>query len=408
MKNKNNTYDIRVIRSIQELNSIKPAWDEIVKHYNNVCLTTEWISCWLKCFVVDNTSIKILIVKKNNDVIAIAPLLLRKEKLIFLPYKKIEFISMADYPDSPTNLCPELDIIITPGYEDVLDKIFEELMKDDWHFIRLNPIPVESQTISEIKNFASNYNLKFVEQEAFKSLIIDTNRSWENYYQSLSKRFRKQLRYFQNKFKEIGEIKFVLFKSPTEIKENLHHVLDIEKRSWKWQKGVSINSIGYKNFFKEFPEQVCHLEWVHLWFLELNGKYIAYDMNICYRDKVINWKGSYDEKFSDFGPGQLLLEKELEYYMNNSISEFNMLWGRTLAKERWDPNNKSFSEIFIFKNNPYSILLKILLIDISFYKIIRIFKSYKNRILRKLKIKSQKSELTRADQLKNSTIGSEW
>lgn len=408
MKIENNTYEIEIIRSIQELNTVKPIWNEIIKDNNNVCLTLEWISCWLKCFMDKNNSLKTIIIKKHNKPVAIAPFVIKKIKFLFFNFKVIEFVSMADYPDSPTNICPELDFIISSDAYQLIDKIFEEVIKEEWQFIRLHPIPKESKTIPELKDFTNKHNYKFFEREAFKSLIINTGKSWEDYTRSLSKRFRKQLRYYQNKFREIGELQFILFKSPAEINENLHHVLDIEKRSWKWQKGVSINSISYKNFFKEFPEQASHFEWVHLWLLKLNGEYIAYDLNICYKDKVINWKGSYDDRYSNFGPGQLLLEKELEFYIKNKTSEFNMLWGQTLAKERWNPENKSFSEIFIFKRTSYSTLLRILLINLNLYKINRIFQNYKKRIFRKLHIRSKKSELTRADQLNISTNDLKW
>lgn len=399
MDNKYHKYSIEIIRNIEDLESLKSTWDELTKHNHNVYLTYEWVSFWLKCFLDKSSSIFIIIVKNGNQPIAIAPLLIKRGNISLIPYQKIEFISMADYPDSPTNLCAELDFIIPQANKEIIDLIIQELMKEKWNFIRLHPIPSESNTLIELKNSAKKNNLIFFEREAFQSLIINTAMKWDELKNLLSKGFKKSLRYFQNKIKELGDVDFILLKSKEEISDNLKHVFDIEQRSWKWNKGISINSVKYNNFFQEFPLYVSHLGWIHLWFLKLNDKYIAYDLGIFYKNRLICLKGSFDQKYADYGPGQLLLSKEIEYYTNNGITEYNMLWGDTIAKERWRPFKKSYTEVFIFKKNIYSIILKVLLLDLKFYLIYRIIEDYRKRLLRKLKIRTRNSELTRMDQI---------
>lgn len=400
MNNSCNKYDVKIIRKVEDLESIKTIWNEIIKNNNNVHLTYEWINCWLKCFLDRYSSLYIIIIKNDNQAVALVPLLIKKDKLLFFHYRKVEFISMTDYPDSPLNICSELDFIITQVENGIIETIISELMKENWNFVRLNPIPLESTTLSGLKNAATKHNLIYFEREAFKSLIINTAVELDLFHKQISKGFRKELRHHQNRIKELGELNFVLLKSKEEISDNLKNVLDIEQKSWKWNKGISINSVRYNNFFQEFPLSVSHLGWIHLWFLKLNDKYIAYDYNICYKDKVICMKGSYDKNYSDYGPGQILLSKEIEYYINNGITEFNLLWGSTKAKERWKPIKKTYMEVFIFRKNIYSVILKALLLDLKFYMLLRILKDYKNRILRKLKIRTSKSELTRMDQLK--------
>ncbi len=400
MNNTIDKYKIKIIRNIDELDSIKSVWYELTKNNHNIHLTYEWVSCWLKCFLNEKSALYIVIVFDKDKPIAIAPFLIKRDNLLFFRYIKIEFISMDDYPDSPTNLCSELDFIIPQANDDILELIINELIKENWNFIRLNPIPSESNTLHELKKTANKNKLFYIDREAFKSLIVNTKTEWDEYKKLISRGMKKELRYHQNKLKELGKISPILLRGNEEINNSLKYILDIEQRSWKWDKGVSINSVKYNNFFQEFPESVSQLGWVHLWFLKLNDEYVAYDFNLCFKDRVICLKGSFDKRYSDYGVGQILLFNEIEYYIKNGFSEFNMLWGKTLAKERWKPINKSYTEVFIFKNDVYSTFLKVLLLNLKFYMIYRIIVDYKNRILRKLKVRTKKSALTRVDQLK--------
>lgn len=399
VENYKQKYEILIIDSIEAFLEIKDEWNYMLADNVNVCLTHEWISSWIDCFLNKDLKLCILIIKNKDGIRGIAPLVIKREKFLFLPISKIEFLSTSKYPDSPINLCPELDFIIKENHENIIQKIIEALSKYSWDILRFQPIYSESPSIIALEKCSKNYNYDILIKNAFESLVINTDITLDKYKTSLSKRLRKQLRYYENKFNELGKLEYVYLETKDDIKTYLPVVLDIEKRSWKWNRGVSINSIGYKNFFFHFPEKVSHFKWIHLWLLKLNNIFIAYDMNIKYNNTVINWKGSYDEKYSDYGPGQLLLQKELEFYISNGIKKFNMLWGSTLAKERWNPNKYLYKEVLIFRKNLYSRLLKLLLYKFKLFSLNRIFTSYKNRILRKLKIKSLKSELTRMDQI---------
>ncbi len=401
------TYKLNIeeINTIEKFETLKAEWNSIVGSNQNygVYTTFEFMMLWWKLFEKPDKKLCLLVIKKENDIIGIAPFMIVHEKFLWMPTTKIEFISMARYPNSPASFTASLDILIKEHHEEVIHNIVSYLVQrvQGWHYIRLNPIPTHSATINLLKKTASANNYKFINHEAFSSIDIKLPETWEEYSASLSKNFRKYLKSNERKLQQLGSLTYKLITSHDELLQIFPMIMEIEKRSWKWNVGVSINSITYNDFYKRFADVGGKLGWIQLWVLQLDDEYIAYDYNILFKQTLINLKGSYDEAYNCYSPGQLLFAKEVQNCLNNGIRDINMLWGETVAKERWKPVAEVFNEVFIFKNSGYSRILYFLFFPLSLYTIRRKYMDFKNRLFRKLKIRLKNSEYTRVDQVVN-------
>ncbi len=398
--------DIEEINTIEKFEMLKTEWNSIVKsnHSYSVCSTFEFMMLWWKLFENPNNKLCILVVKKDQEIIGIAPFMVVREKFLFLPTTKIEFISMAKYADSPASFTASLDILIKDHHEEVIHNIISYLHHNvnGWHFIRLNPIPANSITLTLLEKTAKIYSYKSINNTVFSAFIIRLPESWEIYFKSLSRNFRKYLSTNERKLHELGTIEYMLVTSYNDILQMFPNVMKIEMNSWKWDTGVSINSTAYNDFYKRFIEVGSKNGWLQLWLLQLNDKYIAYDYNLSYKHSLITLKGAIDDEYRDYSPGQLLLAQEIKHCFNDGIREINMLWGHTIAKERWNPSSDPYNEIFIFKNSLYAKILYCLFFPLSLYRIRRKYNDLKNRLFRKLKIRLISSEYTRVDQVGNN------
>lgn len=407
MSNKNRekyNFVIEEIRERDRLESIKHEWNALVyeSHQPNFCSTYEWLTTWWDTQRRRDRKLLVLVIKDGHRIIGIIPFTIVRETLFFLPTIKIEFISMASYADSPSNVSVALDFLLGERSEEILKTVLKYLVdhNETWHFIRLNPIPGNSPTIPILCKAAEELNLPYRCKEVYGNISIPINGSWEKYYSQLSKNFRKSLSNNTQALSEVANINYKVLTTEAEIKESYPTIIDIERRSWKWHVGISINSVAFNDFYDRFAQIASKRGWIQLWLLQVNNKYIAYDYNIVFNNLILNLKGSYEADYQKYSPGSLLLEQEIEHAFRSGMKSFNMLWGMTLQKNRWKPINEPHYEVFIFKKTWYAQVLHFLYFTLLFANGRRKLLDYRNRLLRKLKIRLKNSELTRIDQLK--------
>jgi CelD/BcsL family acetyltransferase involved in cellulose biosynthesis len=407
MENKNKEQHNFVIEEIRErdrLESIKHEWNALIheSYQPNFCSTYEWLTTWWDAQLRRDKRLLVLVIKDEHRIIGIIPFTIFRERFFFLPTIKIEFISMAPYADSPSNVSVALDFLLGERSEEIIKTVLKYLINhnETWHFIRLNPIPGNSPTIPILCKVADELKLPYRCKEVYANISIPINGSWEKYYSQLSKNFRKSLCNNSQTLSEVANLNYKMLTTETEIKEYYPIIMDVERRSWKWNVGISINSTSFNDFYNRFARIASNRGWLQLWLLQVNHKYIAYDYNIVFNNFILNLKASYDAEYKDYSPGNLLLAREIEHAFRSKMKSFNMLWGMTIQKRRWIPTNEPHYEIFVFKKTCYAQVLYFLFFTLSLNNGRRKLLDYRNRLLRKLKIRWKNSELTRIDQLK--------
>jgi hypothetical protein len=397
-------YRFELLTSFEQAVKYKSDWDALVKEMPSVspCITYEWLSTWWHCLNDDRKELQIVVMKNHDKVIAIAPLMIIKFRFLFLKIRKIEFISMARYADSPSNIAAALDFIIPQNHSGIFPLLFDYIKENcNWHFMRFNPIDSDSPTMLYIGKAAIDSGLLYHAHIVFHNVILNITESWSEYYKSLSKNFRKHLCSTEKKLRQSEAISIEMYTTKDDIHSHMPVLLDIERKSWKWNVGISINSTVFKNFFNEIINTCGDAGMLQLWLLRAGDQYIAYDYNLIYKNSIVNLKGSYDSNYHSFSPGNILLAKEIEQAFEQKIDSINMMWGMTTTKKRWLPETKHSFEVFIFKNDIFVRLLMYTKIRLNFYSFERLFIEYRDRLFRKFKIRSERSELTRMDQINN-------
>jgi CelD/BcsL family acetyltransferase involved in cellulose biosynthesis len=392
---------VEVIQNVEHLMALEPFWNQVLIKSGRptVYLTYEWLSSWWKCHGNNGKTLFVLKVTDGSEILGIAPFMEVSNRFSGLPIRKIEFISMMDYANSPNNLSGSLDVIVADRHDEVFEAITSYLIdrKIQWHFLRLHPISADSQLLVHLEKEARERGIPFEKKVVFSNACIHIEgEEKKNVLQQLTKH-RKKFNNLEQKLKQQGEIKYVEYNSLAEV--SYEDILDIEKRSWKWNTGVSINSIVYGDFYRLFAEEASKKGWFRLWLLEINGEKIAYDYNTEFAGSVETLKGSYDMTYNKYSPGVLLTWREVEYFSNNGIKRINLLWGDIKAKQRWVPTIELHYEVFVFNDTIASRFIHFLYFKLLLYGRFRFVSDLRKRILRKLGIHSRTSELTRSDQV---------
>jgi CelD/BcsL family acetyltransferase involved in cellulose biosynthesis len=394
---------IEEITSAEQLKSIAPIWDSLLAQSARpeIYLTYEWMSTWWQCFRDESRHLKVLLVRESGQPVGIAPLMLTNEHLLGLRVRTVAFLTTRRFADAPTNFSASLDFITVPSRSaEVLHAVMTYLTRGghDWDFVRLHPIPGSSATIQELTRLSDDFGLSCFSTEVIKNAYVFTGMPWEQHLNSLSKNFRKQLRAQERKLAALGPIEYELVTNPSDIDRAIEDMMNIERRSWKWNVGISINSVAFRNFYPEFARTAVKRGWLNLWLMHINGENIVYEFAVIYNGQAEILKGSFDNQYHHYSPGNQLAQKEFETYFGTA-RRIGLLWGDAAAKQRWQVTFEPHHEIHIFNTTLYARCLHALIARAHIYFVLRHVTDISRRLARKLHIRLRTSELTREDQV---------
>jgi predicted N-acyltransferase len=396
-------FHIEEISTFETLLKYETAWNSLLTRAQrpSLYLSYEWLSTWWKCHATNRRQLWILAVFDDNELIAIAPLQIVHSNIIGFHFNKIEFLSMAEYADHPSNCTSNLDFIVSRNPKEVIDHILNHITSQShrWDFIRLHPIASNSVSIQLLEEFSKIRKFKYRKRQVLLNSWLHFTESWDAYFQKLSKRFRKDLRSSEKELKEVGEIECKEYRSADESTKAFDRIMAIEKESWKWNKGIAINSVVYKDFYRTMVETAAAKNWLRLWILMINEKPIAYDLCVDFNGSVEALKKGYVESYRRLYPGGVLEWKMLEQFSKDGVHSVNFQWGDVAHKSSWSTVLESHEEIFIFQKKVYPQILHFILFGLNVYSLSRISTEYYRRVLRKIGIHSHHSELTRMDQI---------
>ena len=128
----------------------EPEWNETVARagITHPFLRHEWVRTWWDCFGAGRR-LHILVVRSDNRIIAIAPLMRESTQMYGLPVRRICFLQ--------NDHTPRTDIIVTERPGDACRAIWNALRngRERWDLLQLNQLPKDSPTRELIAGLAA-------------------------------------------------------------------------------------------------------------------------------------------------------------------------------------------------------------------------------------------------------------
>ncbi len=401
------TLRVEEVRTRDAFLALEREWNALLEGCarREVYLTHDWMAAWWKCLGSDKELV-ILLVRSGDEMIGIAPFMQVKDRFFGIPRRRLEFITMMEYADSPTNCSATLDIIVPARHDEVVSAILEHLagISGEWDFIRLHPIPDESVGMKTFEAGARMRGYRVHKENLYVNFYIPVSGDWAGYASQLSPRFSKSLRSQERKLRQRGDVQFreaIVDGANGEIDRLYEEILGIEQKSWKWNIGVSLNSVHLKDFYRVLARRAALRGWLRVWIMQIDGRDVAYDYILDYGGTVASLKTSYDDTYRAYSPGNLLSWHEFQHFFEIGKKQIALLWGDLTTKQRWAPAVERHYEMFLFPASARGRFWQFLSISCSLMKYRRILTGWRNRVARKLGLRLKSSELTRIDQLRS-------
>jgi hypothetical protein len=180
----------------------------------------------------------------------------------------------------------------------------------------------------------------------------------EEFEKSISSRFRSFLRRRRKKLLDKGEVTTEHFQEGPGLSARLDEGFALEQGGWKGRAGTAIaQSEDTLLFYTQLAQYAERDGYLSLHFLKLDGKAVAFQYGLAYKDSYYLLKPAYDETVPEASPGQLLMEEVLKYCVDNGLTTYEFLGPAAMWKLKWTRQTTNHTWLFIFRKSAYGRLL---------------------------------------------------
>lgn len=334
---------IKLINNFQDFLSLEGIWGGILEksRSDQVFLTFEWVKSWWLAFGKD-CLLNILLVTEDDAVIGIAPLMIKKINFLGLRLKKLGFI----YNDNASHA----DFLLMSGKEkDGLCAIIGYLKseKPPYDIIELLNVPMESPNYGIMLEKLKKGNFLFVLKDGLRSPYLPIETGWQAYISKRSRKLRSAIRYNHNKVKKSTQYQIERPENPKD--EITDYIADISAKCWKARRKGDIScSEENKIFFKALSRAAAKKGWLNIWLLKFNGKAIAYEYCLKYKNKIYALRSDFDEDYRFASPGVILNIGLIRSCFEDNLSELDFCGHEDEYKKRWTSSLREHRHIVIY------------------------------------------------------------
>ena len=303
---------IRAILDIKSILPIEHQWNAIVyKSSNNPFLLSEFAKQFIEHIPKGWTPI-ILTISIRQSIIGIAPLKTRKNQI----GNNVEFLN--------PSWCS--DFIFHEQHRDTcikytFDFLFNTLKCNHASFTLRSDSPNLKLLDQQCK--LRNIHLKTLPDKGCR--IIPIKSAWTEYEASRKRKFRKGLRRAKRNLNKIGAWTVEVIEG-NELQEINRKINSVERRSWKekWRNQRSEKDDWFIVSIIEAAQKLAIIasdfKW-GVWFLELEGKTIAYQIVVKYKEVAYLVKTSFDERYMRYYPGIIIQNSVIQQLFNEQQNE---------------------------------------------------------------------------------------
>ncbi|MGB6260344.1 MAG: GNAT family N-acetyltransferase [Candidatus Sulfotelmatobacter sp.] len=305
----------------------------------------EWISSSIRAFA-SKRPVLLITVRDGNRLRAVLPLLEEKAWAFGFPATKLR--SAADHT-------PRFDFIHGqgPGIEEALQAGWRELKRQNhWDAIELVNVPAGGAA-ERLLDLAREDGFLTYQHQCAQSPYIPLNGSKpaKDFSQfALSSRFRYRLRHFWRNLEKTGKVS--LRRVEASDPEILRQFYGLEQSGWKGKRGTAIACSGeMRQFYDSIANYAAQYGYLSLYFLQQGDSVLAAHFAFTCGGGYYPLKVAYDEKYSQYGPGHLIIGAVLQDCAARGLSEFDCLGHWTKAKAKWASQVRLHNCCYIFRRS---------------------------------------------------------
>ena len=337
------------VHSFQEFLNLKDKWNTLLERSENdtIFLTWEWLKLWLETFQKDSKLCILLGYIGQNELVGIAPLMVRKRIMLGLSVRSVEFIGSGDEvsPD-------QISFIVLEGDKrNFQHAVLEYFRKKpaEWDILHFRDIRKNEELPQDILEVFK------VEQSYYEPNAVcpyvELPNTWEEYAPKLSRKFRYNIGRNEKILRNNYDIEFSTEIGPETFEQIWDKFIEIHRKRMVEKKtvGFSMEDIFW-NFHKKVAKKCLEKGWLFMGILKANGNIIACQYGFIYNKKVFFYQVGMDAGFDKYSLGSIVIASMIKESIKRGCLEYDFLRGDEPYKFHWTKSIRNNFDIIVWNN----------------------------------------------------------
>jgi CelD/BcsL family acetyltransferase involved in cellulose biosynthesis len=276
-----------------------------------------WLEVWWNCFGSGLTPY-LCSVRRGNELLGIAPLLLQGEKVSFM--------------GSP-DVCDYLDCIVVPGKEEEFFRLLiEHLKQQGITSLDLGPVCDDSTVFSGLRPLAKSAGWDFSSKQEDVSMELDLPATWDDFLLGLTSKERHEVRRKLRRLEGAASVQLRVVDGGEEARSEMQTFLGLLGSSRPEKAAFMTPRMAV--FFRSLAEAMAELKILKLFFLDLNGEPAAGALCFDYGSTVYLYNSGYDPRFRCLSVGLLNKVMSIRESIERGTKRYDFLKGAETYKHR--------------------------------------------------------------------------
>jgi len=210
--------------------------------------------------------------------------------------------------------------------EETLDAMLDRIADDPDlpKIIALDSMGMEGPAMAALVNvLAGRGNAPCILEQARRPKLESDQDSKQYFQNALSNSSRKKLRQRRRRLSEKGVLTSEIISDPNAIPKAIDEFFSLEASGWKGRHGTALHcSDADAAFFRTGFAALAQHGCASIHSLRLDKRLISMQLVVRAGHAAFTWKTAYDEDFSKFSPGKLLLEDYTAAFLGDKRIRF--------------------------------------------------------------------------------------
>lgn len=303
------------VERLARLEDARDEWDSLAVASGNAFATYEWAAAWWRQFGADASLLLGACRRADGSVGALLPLVEHREggprTARLLGHGPSDRLAPICAPDDRPTAATALRGFLA---ESRCDLFLGEQM------------PAE-------EGWAAALGARILEREASPAIAI-AGVDWEQFLAQRSRNFRQQVRRYERRLAERGELRFRLSDQPDRLANDLETLFALHEA--RWGEGVSgAFAAPLREMHHEFARAALDRGWLRLWLLELDGRPLAAWYGLRFADAEWFYQSGRDPAADTEHVGFVLLAHTIRAAIQDGVGDYLLLRGDEEYKSRF-------------------------------------------------------------------------
>ena len=311
--------------------ALQPHWSQLVERAANAStfLTPEWLLSWWEAYQPP-AQLHILTVRRGDELVGVAPLMIVREKRLAIPVRCLRFIGDGS---SETD---HMDFVLREDLQDPVRAALLDAMESlPWDLAVFSNVPEQSASAPQLMAWAERLRYRR-EQLPVACPVRTLPDSYEALLATMPSRFRTSVRSTRRKLSAAHLLEFGLHDDPAGFPDALDTLFVNHESRWRarGQSGVFVNE-RRRDFYRRLTQRLHERGALRFFFLRLDGRIVAQEYCFAHDGIVYLLQEGFDFELSRQNVGNALRGHVFEYLISQRYRAYDFLAGVSRHKLNW-------------------------------------------------------------------------